>query len=313
MTSAVGDPRRVRAGWTVPVIGVGVAISVAGLVVRGDAAPARTVCQVNAQVQSFMQSVSGKVGRLPGLPTKATSCAALDLRYDLGLVGALVGLVIAMAGFVWLMRRSRRAARSGAPWPIRRTLDAAARWLDARLPGNRYGAEPRIRGGFLAGLGVVLVVAAVGGAVSVWDGYQRSQQIHGYEAATTALTALQLPHGLQREPAGACGDETVCARSSLNPPQIGPFLRHLLDGAPNPSATAAIPCAGPCPVVIYGHYDGALTVGIAFWHLLIVRDGKPPRGAIPARPSIPARAGRPAAYFLGSDIDIGTVDPRQSD
>lgn len=299
-----------------PAIGVGIAIGVAGLVVRQDAAPARTLCQVNAQVQSLMQSVSGKVGPLSGLPTKAVSCAALDLRYDLGLAAALLGLVIVAAGFARLMRRSRRAALAGTPWPIRRTMDATARWLDRRLPGGRTGTAPRLRGGFLAVLGAIMLAIAVSGAVSLWNNYERSRAIHTYEVATAGLAAAKLPPTIQRgAAAGAwmdCGS-TVCAASNLNPPQIEPTLRRLLHGGAMPAITNLIPCVSPCPLSVVGHYDGTGAIAIAFWKLVIVRDGIVPRGAIPARRGVRPRRGVPYAYFLGTDVSISTIDPRQND
>jgi hypothetical protein len=90
------------------------------------------------------------------------------------------------------------------------------------------------------------------------------------------------------------------------------MLRRLLHGGPAPALAALIACIpGRCPVTVYGHYDGALAVGDAFWHLLIVRNGKPPKGAVPIHPDVPPRAGHPAGYWYGSDIMIGTVNPQQ--
>jgi hypothetical protein len=292
-------------------MGLGVAVGLAGLAVRHDAQPARTVCHLSAELHSFDESLIQQTGPLPGLSAKATGCAFLDLRYALGLVAALLGLLIVAAGFVWLMRRSRRAAASGTPWPVRRTMEAAASWIDARVPGGRAGSAPRLRGGYLAVLSVLLVVVAIGGAVSLWQSHQRSAQIHSYVVATAALTALKLPAGLQRT--AACAD-TVCASSRLSPGQLAPILRRLLDGAPIPAVTALIPCpVGRCPVTVYGHFDGSVVVGNAFWHLLVVRNGKPPKGAVPLHPGLRVRAGHAYGYWYGSDVMIGTINPQQSD
>ena len=249
------------------------------------------------------------------MPTKAVSCAALDLRYDLGLAGALLGLVIVVAGFAWLMRRSRRAALAGTPWPIRRTMDASARWLDRRLPGGRTGTAPRLRGGFLAVLGAILLAIAVSGAVSRWKNYERSRAVHTYEVATAGLAASKLPPTIRRgAAAGAWADcgSTICAASKLNPPQVEPILRRLLHGGPMPAITNLIPCVSPCPLSVFGHYDGSWAIGIAFWKLVVVRDGRVPKGAIPARRAVRPRPGVPYAYFLGTDVSISTIDPRQN-
>jgi hypothetical protein len=291
----------------------GLAAGVVGLIVRHNAASARTLCHLDEQVRTFEQSLAAQVGPLPGPAAKAVSCASLDLRYDLGLVAALLGLAITLGGFLWLTCRSRRAARVGAPWPIRRAMDAAAGWIDAHLPGGHARSQPRLRGGFLAILTAILVAIAVGGAISLWNSHQRSERIYTYETATAALAALPLPVGLQRESPAACGD-TVCARSNLTPPQLDPMLRALLHGTPNPAITDLIACPASdrCPVTAFGHFDGALAVGNAFWHLLVVRDGKPPKGAIPVHPTLHLRPGRAYAYWFGSDVYIGTIDPRQS-
>jgi hypothetical protein len=268
----------------------------------------RALCQLNAQVGSLERSF--KTSALPAYSTKATSCTALDLRYDLGLVAALLGLAVAAIGFVWMMSRSRRAASAGAPWPIRRAMDATARWLDARLPG-RTGLTPRVRGGYLATLSATLVFAGAVGAVALWTSHERSEQLQTYETATAALKSFQLPSSIRRVP-DTCGS-TVCAVSTLNPPQVGPMLRRLLHGASIPALTAFLPCGGPCPVTMVGHFDGALATGIAFWKFGVTRDGKVPNGATPLRPGTRARPGVPYAYFLGSEVYIDTIDPREDD
>jgi hypothetical protein len=303
MAVAISDRRPVRAGWTLPVVVAGVVVAVGGLVVRRDVGPVRSVCQINAQIRSLMESVAKT-------PRSFASCSSLDLRYDLGTAAAVLGLLIVAVGFVCLMRRSRRAGLAGASWPIRRVMDASARWLEACLPGGHSGSRPRLRGGYLALLSVTVGVVVVVGAVSLWHSHERSERIHAYDTATAALAALELPSSVERT-ADVCGDP-VCGRSSLSPPQVEPMLRRLLNGAPNP-VSALLPCAGRCPVVIYGRFKGSLAVGVAFWHLLIVRHGEPPKGAIPVRPGTAVRPGHPYAYYLGSEINIGLVNPDEND
>jgi hypothetical protein len=310
MAVAVDNPKRRRVGWAPLLIGVGVLAGLAGELIREAAAPARAVCQVNAQFGSIERLLTTNVGPLPGLPTKAPSCTALDLRYDLGLGTALSGLAMILVGFVLAIRRGRRAADAGRPWPLRRAMDATATWLDVHLPGSRGRSTPRLRGGYLAALSAILVILAVSGAISWWNGYQRSERVHTYETATAALTTERLPPNIQRV-AGPCGD-TICATSALNPPQLDRELRHLLNGAPMPPLTAMVPCPGPCPVTLFGHFDGAVAIADAFWNLVVVRNGKVRKGAIPARRGVRARRGVPDAYYLGSTILIDTIDPRQA-
>jgi hypothetical protein len=77
--------------------------------------------------------------------------------------------------------------------------------------------------------------------------------------------------------------------------------------------TDLIGCAGPCPVTIYGHYDGEIAIAIADWHFNITRDGHLPEGATPARADLTPRPGHPYIYFLGSDITIELADPNPND
>jgi hypothetical protein len=313
MAVALVKSKPVGGRWPAAVIGIGAATGIAGLVERQGVAPARALCQLNAQVVSFNRSLGGNAGS-PSLPTKAVSCASFDLRYDLGLAAALLGLAIVVVGFGWLTRRSRRSARAGAPWPLRRKMDAAALWIDARLPGRGGGSQPRLRGGFLTALSALLIVAAVVGGDALWNSYQRSEQIQTYETATTALAAVRLPTGLHKEAPTTCED-TVCARSDLWPAQVAPTLRKLIDGAPM-SLIPDEPCpaANRCPVTLIGHYDGALTIAIAFWRLVQIRHGEPPKGAIRIHPRVRVTRADPYRdYWYGSEIYIGTIDPQQSD
>jgi hypothetical protein len=286
-------------------MGLGLLLGTGGLAVRHDAEPARDFCHFNAEAVSFEQSFKS-VG-LRGLPAKAPSCSALDLRYDLGLAAALLGLVIAAVGFVYLMRRSWRANALGTPWPVRRAMDAAARWLDARVPGAN--SQPRLRGGYLACFSAVVLAAAVLGAGSLWQSHQRSQQARAYALARAALPSLQLPPVLKRV-TGSCGGGEICAQSTLNPPQLESILRHLLHGAPRPELRALLPCPGACPVTIYGQFDGVPVVGDAAWHPVVVRNGKPPKGAVPAFYRRRPRPGRPRLWERGSEVSIGLIAPR---
>jgi hypothetical protein len=190
-------------------------------------------------------------------------------------------------------------------------MDAAALWIDARLPGRSDGPQPRLRGGFLTALRMLLIVVAIVAGGSLWNSYQRSNQLRTYETATTALAAVQLPGWLHEGPA-TCGD-TVCATSVRRPAQVAPTLRTLIHGV---SLTRLdIPCvaANRCPIALIGHYDGALTIGTVFWGFLAIRHRKPANGAIPLHPNLHVKPGQARGYWYGSDVYIDTIDPRSSD
>jgi hypothetical protein len=87
---------------------------------------------------------------------------------------------------------------------------------------------------------------------------------------------------------------------------VSPRLLRRPHDAPDPKLAGTLACAGSCPVTIFGHYHGYPVVGIAFSHLVIVRNGHPPAGAVPV-----PRLGHAhqQLYYLGSEIDIGAVSP----
>jgi hypothetical protein len=268
-----------------------------------------------AQFQSFTRALTKSVGPLPSHPSLSgapAGCAAFDLRYDLGLIVALLGAASALVGFICLLRRSRRAGAAGTPWPIRRRFDATASWLDRRIPGGEVDAKPRLRGGFLAVLVTAALVLAVLAGVSRWQHYRNSEQAAAYLNAYHALPNIRLPATIKREPSSSCGGE-VCGHSPLNPPGLKRMLEVLVHGTPNSLITDLTGCAGPCPVTIYGHYDGEVAIATAFSHFNVTRDGHLPKGAIPVRADLTPRRGRPYAFFLGSDITIELADPDQND
>jgi len=274
-----------------------------------------TLCQFTAQFQSFTHALTKSVGPLPSHPLLSgapAGCASLDLRYDLGLAVALAGAATVLVSFICLLRRGRRAAAAGTPWPIRRAFDAAASWLDRRLPGDRVAAKPRIRGGFLAILATALLLVAVSAGTAWWQSYRSSEQTNAYLTAYHALPSITLPTTIEREPSSSCGEE-VCGHSPVNPPQLEHTLEAAVHGTPDAFVTDLVGCAGPCPITIYGHYDGVIAIASAFWHFDVTRDGYLPKGATPARPGLTPRPGHPYAYFLGSDIIIELANPDQND
>ena len=310
-----GQTTRVQPGWTLPVTALGAITGVVGLVIRNGAAGGHTACQFIAQFQSFTQTLTKSVGPLPTHPSLSgapVGCASLDLRYNLGLAIALSGAAILLVGFICLVRRSRRASAAGTPWPIRRRFDAAASWLDRRIPGGGVNTKPRVRGGFLAVLTTVALFVAASAAVAGWQHYRNSEQNAAYLSAYHALPTITLPPTIEREPSASCGEE-VCGHSRLNPPQLEHALEALIHGTPNSLITDLTGCAGPCPVTIYGHYQGEIAIAIASWHLTITRDGHLPKHATPARAGLTPRPGHPYAYFLGSNITVELADPDPND
>jgi hypothetical protein len=130
------------------------------------------------------------------------------------------------------------------------------------------------------------------------------EELAAYHRAEAALPRLVLPSGLRRVAASKCG-APVCARSTLTPKQVQPYLEKLLNG--RAQAPILLPCIeNVCPVNVYGHIDGYPVLGTAFRHVSVlpVKHGQPPKGAILA-----AR-GRGRLFYLGSDISIGAIQPQ---
>jgi hypothetical protein len=306
---------RVRPGWTLPAMALGAIAGVVGLVVHDGAAGGHKACRFVAQFQSFTHALTKAVGPLPSHPSLSgapAGCASFDSRYTFGLAVALVGTATVVVGYISLMRRSRRAAMSGTPWPIRRAFDAAASWLDRRLATGDANPTPHIRGGLLAVLASVALLGAGSASVAWWQHYRSSQQTAAYLSAYKALPSVTLPRAVKRETSSSCGAE-VCGRSRLNPPQLEHALETLVHGKTNSLVTGLAGCAGPCPITIYGRYDGEMAIAIAFWHLTITRDGHLPKHATPARAGLTPRPNHPYAYFLGSDITVELADPDAND
>ncbi len=288
--------RPVRPGWVLPIAGVvGVLVGVWGFLLAHGQAPVRSLCHVFASGDALLKGVGGST------PPTVPNCTSPDVLYNLGRLMVLVGSAAALVAILALARRGRRAAVAGAPWRTRRATDSVARWLDARLPGRTH-SQPRLRGGYLLGLAAALAVVGVTSGASAWQSHRQAAKLHAYNIANAALADLRLPAAIEREPSSTCGSP-VCARSQLMPPQVEPYLLHLLSGTPEPALSRLLGCAGPCPINVQGQIDGYPVVAIAFWHLLIVRHGKPPKGAIPD-PS-----GHREVFYRGSDIYIGPASP----
>ena len=260
---------------------------------------ARTLCHGLVAINSLTSS-------LTGVREAQLSCSSLDAKYHLGLALALGGLAAAIVAGVGLARRSRQAARAGDPWPWRRAASAAAAWIDARLPGQRHG-KPRLRAGYITAMAVVLAAVAVGAAQSAVRNDQRTQQLHSYDKAQRTLATLTLTSAIQRNSSSSCGSP-ICGYSRLPPPQLKPILERLLDATPDTSLTRILPCpatlTGHCPTLLRGQVQGYPVLADTFWHLVVVKHGRPPEGSI----LIPSGHGH--LFLFGSDINISAVEPK---
>lgn len=294
--STVAQKPAAGPGWMLPSLGVaGTAAGVKGLTMVRAVSPVRDLCHFLAAFPP--PAFIGQTLATHGGPL---SCGALDARYRLGLALAGVGFAAAIIAGVGLMRRSRRAARSGNPWPLRRVTRAAAEWIDAQLPGKR-GSQPRLRPGYITFLGAVVAIVAVGAAQSAISDVSQTEQLDAYKTTQRTLGTLALPTVIRRE-SSSCGSP-LCGHSKLTPPQLEPMLARLFDAKPDTTVTRLIECPGRCPIMLRGQVQRYPVVADLFWHLVVVRHGPPPIGAIP----LPH--GHDHLFYLGSDIDIFAVEP----
>jgi hypothetical protein len=293
-----GETRKTRPGWALLLLAVGFALGVAGYLVIYTVEPARTLCHDFAQAYALP-------GEKAGGKTGAPSCATDELRYYAALSGIVVGSVLGLISAVVLLSRSIAATQAGTPWAGRRAAAALASRLDSHLPG---GAR-RTRPGFVTALVAVLMLGAVVAGAAWWRNYRNTQDLRNYTNAGAALATTRLPADLQRESISMCGDTfPLCAQSRLTPPQLQSWLEHFLHGTVAPEGVSPAACARnvkrgglPCPVTVIGEFGGYPTMGDAFWRFVVVRNGRPPAGALAGR--------RRYVYYSGSDIYVGPVLP----
>jgi hypothetical protein len=103
--------------------------------------------------------------------------------------------------------------------------------------------------------------------------------------------------------------DTICASSQLSPEALRPAMEALLSGRSSTVLCSVLtqPHGMACPVTVYGHVAGYRAVANVFQHMIIIRNGQPPAGAVPVRPGS-HRLG-PQAYFVGSDITVSLAVP----
>ncbi len=287
-----------RPARTLGILLAGVALFSVGVLVANAAGGRRDACHYNAWIRGLLNE-------------RSASCTALDVRFDAGLGAMGLGAVITALAVGLLILGGRRAARSGSPWPARRTAEAAARWLDGRLPGNAR-VQPRLRPGFVSALGLVLVLAAGTGVASARHRHNQDEQTHAFNLrlaafnrAEGALYSLTLPSSFRRSD---CAPAQICARTTLTPTQALPILERLIHGTASPAAENPLNQCRPGRVCfdnvdIQGSIAGYPATAYAFRWPLRVRHGRPPDGAtrITGAP--------PGSYWDGSSVGIGIASP----
>ena len=282
----------VRPGWTLPIAALGVITLGVGWWQHDAIAAQSSVCDL-------LDAVSAIGGGAP-----ATTCQAVRSKETLSLVLIGIGLAELLAGSLAASRRGLRSARQGHPWPLRRQFTRAARALDSRLPGFRAD-RPRISQAVIAAGLFIALIAGVKLVDSAWQSHSRSVRQHRHAAAQRALKALPLPAAVIRgrsDPACVAAQDTLCAHSDKTPAALTPQISALLHGHPSSALCTALAIPGdtlPCPATIYGNIAGYPAVAVLSDHLITVRSGSPPAGAVPAY------AGSKRLFRFGSEITIG--------
>lgn len=292
-------------GWTGAATVAGVAWAVAGWVLLKATSGAHQLCHVFASLDDL---AAGSAGPQP-LPRP--SCSTTDDRYFLALGILWAGVALAVVGIVAMARRARASRRAGCPWLMHRVTTRVAVWIDPWLPGQRRAdGNPRISNGLVSVMGVMMLLVAINIGVAGWGHFARIRDARSHHRGQVALAALKLPVGVMAGSAdgskSACAPspDTLCASSPLPPAQVDAMLRRLIHGKPNPAICALLPSpAGPPTCAIYGKLGGYGAMAIAFNHLVVVRSGAPPPGAVPVHP------GNKRFFYLGTDVTITLLTP----
>jgi hypothetical protein len=290
-------PARVRAGWTLPAALAGLVAALLGGWLVHSVAQAYMACDL-----------FGALEGIPGVEHTPLSCGGVSLRYHAGGVLGASGVLLALVALLVAARRGRAAAREGHPWPLRRFLTRLAVAADRRLPGASGDRAPRVSATVVGALLSCIVLASLITIHAAWSDHQREVEIAHRHAAERALTRLALPMGVTRGTASGAGCSpsavTLCASSPRSADDLRSDMESLLKGRTSKLMCDLLtqPKGVPCPVTIYGTIDGYPAVAIVFQHLLIVRKGQPPIGAVPLH------AGKPRGiFFLGADINVSLI------
>ncbi|MGQ0629937.1 MAG: hypothetical protein ACT4P1_02770 [Sporichthyaceae bacterium] len=290
---------RVRAGWTLPAALTGLITASMGGWLVYSGIQAKTACDLS----SFFADLTEN-------ERPATACSGVNLQLNVGGFMFVAGTLLALVALLAAGRRGRAAARAGHPWPLRRILTRAAVALDRRLPGASPTGAPRIGPTTVGALLSVLLLVGVLAAHDAWSAHQSNAELARRSAAQRALDTLVLPAGVTRSSVDDVGckvdADTVCASSSLPVEELRPAMESLLAGRASTEMCelAPRPNGWPCPVTVQGKIAGYPAIAIVDRHLVMVREGDPPAGAVPLRPG--ATRG---VFFLGTDINVSLLVP----
>lgn len=307
--SRAAGRRSTRVGWTGSAALSGGLLTAAGMVLLHLASGPRQLCHV----LNSLDDLAGGEPDQPLLPRP--SCASLDERYVIAVALTCVGSVVALVALVAMARRAWSSRRAGHPWWLHRAASRVAAWIDAWLPGQRRAdGRPRISSGFVTVLGALVALGCVSAAFGVWSNISRTLELRTHHRGQVALATLQLPTGLTlgspdgRSAGCTPSPDTLCASSALPPDQVDPILRQLLHGKPDAAICALLPTpAGTkAPCAIYGRIGGYRAMAIPFNHLLVLRSGAAPPGAVPVRP------GNTHMFYLGTDVTITLLTPEST-
>lgn len=291
------DPDRVRAGWTLPGVVLGLVAAAIGWWLVHSVGQAYVVCDV-----------FGGLATIPGVGHPALTCGGVNARYTSGSVLVASGTLLALVALLVAGRRGRVAARQGHPWPLRRFLKRIGASVDRRLPGASDERSPRIPAGAVGALLCCLLLVGLIANHDAWNTHEQATELAHRHTAEHRLAALTLPTGLVKGSSGSgCSPsvDTLCASSAMSPESLRPVMESLLSGRPSTVLCSVLtqPAGMPCPDTVYGKIAGYPAVANVFHHLIIVRNGHPPAGAVPVRP------GPHRAYFLGSDVNVSLIVP----
>ena len=282
---------RVRHEWVLPgLVPAGLGAGIKGQLMAAPAGSAHSLCVIASQAAASMSAahVPGLIAFDSARLGSSAACAAANHAYVEGRVVESLGFGVALIAGAWLWRRGRRAAAAGSPWRLRRAL--------ARIGGTR------LRPGYIVALLALCALFAGGAIVSAVHNAQQRDQDHAYALARTRLATLALPASITRATPSTCG-AAVCAHSKDLPPQLEPELEQLVHGKPNTTLGQLLPCPVNCPVNVYGRIGGYPVIATVFWHVIVVRTGPPPAGAI----RLPRGHGQ--LFYLGSDVYLDAVQP----
>jgi hypothetical protein len=248
----------------------------------------------------------GTLAGIPGAGQPGPACAGVNTRYTSGVLLEASGALLVLVALLVARRRGRVAARQGHPWPLGRLLTRVAASVDRHLPGVSDDRSPRIGAGAVGALLSCLLLVGAIATHSAWSGHERTTELARRHAAEQRLTALTLPTGLATaSSASGCAPslDTLCASSAMSTHDLRPVMESLLSGRSSTALCSLLTQQDgmPCPVTVYGTIAGYPAFATIFQHLIIVRNGRPPAGAVPVRPT------SHSAYFLGSDVNLSLI------